>query len=121
MLEQNQRCGRVVWELREDIPGLVIREHVYSVASSLGAARSPFLGPSFALYPESDERAHHAAELDRLFLGQVAEMLYLHLAVRVLVNGQGIDDPDGVIVVETLKLGDYLAVELRVVEPRTIS
>ena len=41
----------------------------------------------------------------------------LDLAVRVLVHGQSVDDPDGVARAQPLQLLDDLAVELGVVEP----
>jgi hypothetical protein len=48
-------------------------------------------------------------------------MGHLHLTVGVFVDGQGVDDPDGVALAQPLQLLDDLPVEVGVVEPRTRS
>jgi pSer/pThr/pTyr-binding forkhead associated (FHA) protein len=48
-------------------------------------------------------------------------MLHLDLSVGVLVNRERVDDLHRVALPQTLQLGDDLAVELRVLEPGTIS
>ena len=48
--------------------------------------------------------------------GEVAEVGDLDLAVGVLVDGQGVDHPDGVALAQPLQLLDDLAVEVGVVE-----
>jgi hypothetical protein len=58
--------------------------------------------------------ADHRADLDRLVLGQVAQMLHLDLSVRVLVNRERVDHADGLLVMQPLELGDDLAVKLGV-------
>jgi hypothetical protein len=70
-----------------------------------------------ALDAQADERADHAADLDRFVLREVAQMLNLDLALGVLVHGQRIDDAHRAALLQALKLGDDLAVELRVPEP----
>lgn len=87
MLAQNERCGRVVWDLLEDIPRSLI-EDLYPIGCLLGAHCGALLSAFFALDPEADKRADHAAELDRLLLAQVAEVLHLDLSVCILVNGK---------------------------------
>ena len=69
-----------------------------------------------ALDPEADQRADLAAELDRLVLGEVAEVLHLDLALGVLVDGERVDHPHRVALAQPLELGDDLAVEVRVLE-----
>ena len=50
-----------------------------------------------ALDAEADQRGDVATELDRLVLGQVAEVFDLDLACGVLVYDQRVDDADGVV------------------------
>ena len=85
----------------------------HAVGSRLGSQHRALLGPLLTVDPKADQRTDHAAELDRLVLGQVAEMLNLDCSVGVLVNGERIDHANGALVVQALKLGDDLAVELR--------
>ena len=75
------------------------------------------LGAFLALDAEADERADLAAELDCLFLRQVAEVGDLDVAVRVLVDGERVDHAHRVALAQLLELRDDLAVELRVREP----
>ena len=80
------------------------------------AASAPACGAGLetllALDAEAHERADLAAELDRLLLRQVAEMLDLHLALRVFVDSKRVNHADGVALTQPLQLGDDLAVEL---------
>ena len=48
-------------------------------------------------------------------------MLDLDDALGVLVHGEGVDDAYGVALLEPFELGDDLAVELGLLEPRTIN
>ena len=54
MLEQDQRRGRVVRDLLQDIPRLLIGEDLDAVGACLRAERGAFLGSFFALDPETD-------------------------------------------------------------------
>jgi hypothetical protein len=67
---------------------------------AVGGRPGPGLGSGIeallALDPEPDQRADHGAELD-LLVGQVAEMRDLDVAGDVLMHGQRIDDPNGVV------------------------
>ena len=116
MLEQDQRGGRIVRDVLEDIPRVVVGEHVDAVRRRLGARLRARDHPFLALDPEADQRADLAAELDRLILGEVAQVRDLDLAVRVLVHRERVDDAHGVAFPQALQLGDDLAVELRMVE-----
>src|SRR6185369_15433297 len=69
-----------------------------------------------ALDAEADEGADLAAELSRLLLGQVAQMLDLDLAVRVLVDRERVDHAHRVALTQPFELGDDLAVELGMVK-----
>ena len=82
------------------------------LGARLGAGDHPFL----ALDPEADQRADLAAELDRLVLGEVAQVRDLDLSVGVLVHGERVDDAHRVALLQALELGDDLAVELGVAE-----
>ena len=86
---------------------------------SAAASRARFgagLHALLALDPEADQRADLGAELDRLVLRQVAEVLDLELALGVLVDGQCVDHADRVALAQPLEFADDLAVELGVLE-----
>src|SRR6202012_3670891 len=70
-----------------------------------------------ALDAQADQRADLAADLDRLLLGEVAEVLHLQLAVGVLVDDQRVDDAYGAAFAEPLQLGDDLTVEVGLTKP----
>src|SRR4051794_38028419 len=118
VLEQDQRGRRVVRDVLEDVPRLLVGEHVYAIAfrNSPGARLGAGLHALFALDPEADERADLAADLDRLVPSEVAQMRDLDLAVGVLVHRQRVDYAHRVAVAQTLELLDDLAMELRVIE-----
>src|ERR1700755_270244 len=82
----------------------------------LAAGDGACLCALLTLDPQADQGADLAAELDRLVLGEVAEMLHFQLAVGVLVDGERVDDAYRVGLAEPLELGDDLAVEVGVVE-----
>jgi len=69
--------------------------------------------PLFTLDTQPDERADLGAELDGLLFGQVAEVLDLQLARRILVHGQRVDHADRVAVAQPLQFSDDLTVEVR--------
>ena len=87
-----------------------------AVGARLGARLGAGLDAFLALDAEADQRADLAAELDRLLLGQVAEVLDLDLALGVLVDGQCVDHAHRVALTQPLELGDDLAVEVGVLE-----
>ena len=78
----------------------------------ISAAADAFL----ALDAETDQCAHRGTELDRLVLGEVAEMHHLDLSVGVLMHRKRIDDAHRVALAQALELLDDLAVEIRVAE-----
>ena len=116
VLEQDERRGGVVRDLFQHIPCLVLGEDVHTALFDhcLGTGFRALLEAGFALEAEADQRADLAAELDRLLLGQVAEMLRLQFTVRALVDRQRVDHPDGVARPQTLQFSDDLTVELGV-------
>ena len=116
VLDQEERGGRVVRDLLDYIPGLLVGEGVNAFGARLGAGFGSGDRALFAFDPEADQRADGAAELDRLVLGEVAQVLHLDLSVRVLVDGQRVDDAHGVALAQPLELGDDLAVELGMAE-----
>ena len=91
VLEQDQRRGRVVRNVLEDVPRILIGEDVDAVRRCLcarnGAGRHPF----FALDSEADKGTYLAADLYRFVLGEVAEMLDFDFSVAVFVDGQRVD------------------------------
>ena len=116
VLDQEQRRGRVVGDVLQDVPRLLVREDAHSVGCRFGA-RLGARGHAFlALDAETDQRADLAAELDRLVLGEVAEVLDLDLSVGVLVDGERVDDAHRVALLQPFELSDDLTVELGVVE-----
>ncbi len=98
----------------------LLGEYVYAALSRslFGARDRARLGSLFALDTEADQGADRAAELDRLVGGQVAEMLHLQLAIRVLVHGQRVDHVRHVACPQPLKFGDDLSAEVGLVEPQ---
>jgi hypothetical protein len=91
-------------------------EDLEALRASLGARERAGLHPLLALDAEPDQGADRGAQLDRLVLGQVAQMRDLDLAVGVLVNGQSIDHAHRIALAQPLELLDDLAVELGVLE-----
>src|SRR6266516_3805439 len=82
----------------------------------LRAGGCTLLDPLFAFDAEADQRADLAAELNRLVLGKVAEVLHFDLSLGVLVDGQRVDHAHGVALAQPFELGDDLAVELGMAE-----
>jgi hypothetical protein len=117
VLEQDERRGGVRRDVLDDVPRVLVGECVLALGRGLCPSGRAGLEALLVLDAEPDERADVAAELDGLLLGQVAEMLDLDLALRVLVDREGVDDPDGVALPQRLELGDDLAVEVRMPEP----
>src|SRR3954470_13661920 len=74
VLEQDQRRRRVVRDVFEDVPRVLVAEDVHAVAvrNGLGARFGAGFHARFTLDPEPDQRADLAAELDRLVFGEVA-------------------------------------------------
>src|SRR6266700_1268297 len=94
-------------------PSLIRKPPARTIASRSGTAQWCSSKTSAA---EAHQSADLAAELDRLLLGQVAEMLHLQLAVRVLVHGQRVDHTHRVALAQPLQLSDDLTVEVRMPE-----
>src|ERR1700755_1970370 len=117
MLQQDQRGRGVVRDLPDHVP-FRAAEYIDPLFSGLcRTGLGAFLRAFLAFDAEAHQGPDLAAQLDRLFLGEVAEVLYLDLALGVLVHGQRVDDAHRVALAEPLKLGDDFAVEVRVVEP----
>jgi hypothetical protein len=72
--------------------------------------------PEFLTIAEAAPRADLAAELDRLVLGEVAQVLDLDLSVRIFGHRERVDHAHRVALTQALVLGDDLAVELRMLE-----
>ena len=87
VLDQQQGRGRVVGDVFQDVPGVVVVEDLDAVGGGLGPGLSPGFQARFAFDAEADEGADLAAELDRLVGGEVAEMGHLEFAVGVFVDG----------------------------------
>ena len=85
-------------------------------AAAWAPASAPSSRPSSPSMPEADQGADLAAELDRLVLGEVAQVEHLDLALGVLVHRQRIDHAHGVALAQALELLDDLAVEVGVLE-----
>src|SRR4051794_7911430 len=81
-------------------------------AGGLGTRDGSGLHAFLALDPEPDQGTDRTANLDRLVLREVAEMLYLDSPRRVFVHGQRVDHAHRVALAQTLELGDDLAVKL---------
>jgi hypothetical protein len=103
VLEQDQRRRGVVWDLLDHIPGVVAREHADAVGRRFSASFGAGLHAFLAFDAETDQRADLAAELDRLVLGEVAQMRHLDLSVGVLVNRERVDDTHRVARLQTLR------------------
>ena len=82
----------------------------------LGAREGAGLHAFLALDAEADECTDLAAELDRLLVGEVAQVRHLDLPACVLVDREGIDHSHGVALPQPLQLGDDLPVKLGMVE-----
>jgi hypothetical protein len=87
MLDQ-QRGGRVVGDVGQHIPGLLIAEDLHTVGGGLRAGLGPLLKALLALDAQPDQGADLAAQLDRLVQGEVAEVGYLDLALGVFVTAR---------------------------------
>ena len=68
MLEQHERGGRVVRDLVNDVPRVLVVEDLDALGGRLGARLGAGREAFLALDAEADERADLAAELDRLVL-----------------------------------------------------
>ena len=78
----------------------------------LGARQSARLHAFLALDAQADEGADLAAELDRLLVGEVAQVRHLDLPACVLVDCEGVDHSHRVAFSQPLQLGDDLPVKL---------
>ncbi len=85
-------------------------------AAAWAPAMAPSSRPSSPSMPRPIRAPIFGADLDRLVLGEVAEVGDLDLPVGVLVHGERVDHADGVALAQALELGDDLAVELGVLE-----
>ena len=68
VLDQDERRGRVVRDLLEHVPGVLVGEDLDAVGGRLGTRLGAGLEAFLALDAEPDQRADLAAELDRLVL-----------------------------------------------------
>ena len=74
MLDQQEGGGRVIRDVLQHVPGLLVAEHLHAVGGRFGAGLGALLQAFLALDAEADQGADLAAELDRLVLGEVAEV-----------------------------------------------
>jgi hypothetical protein len=89
---EDQGCRGVVRDLPDDVPRILVGEHADAVGRRFSARFGARVHALFALDAEADQGADLAAELDRLVLGEVAEMRDLDLSGGVLVDGERVDD-----------------------------
>src|SRR6266516_3060343 len=116
VLQQDKRGRGVIRDVLQHIP-LIPAEHVDPLLGGLFRARGRAgLHPFLTVDAEPDESADLAADLDRLCLGQVGQMLDLQVAIGILVHGEGVDHPHHAVLVQPLQLGDHLAVKVGVLE-----
>ena len=66
VLDQHQRRGRAVRDVLQDVPRVLVGEHVDAVGGRLRAGQRAGLHAFLALDAQADQRADLAAELDRL-------------------------------------------------------
>src|SRR3954451_5789134 len=116
VLDQDQRGCRVVRDVADDVPRLLLGEERDSLCSELGACLGSRDDAFLALDAEADERAYDRAELDCIVLRQRAEMLDLDRAFGVLVHSQRVDDLDRVGCTQPLQFRNNLTVEVGLVK-----
>lgn len=118
VLQEHQRGRGVIRNLLQHIPAVLLAEDLHAAGGGhlLGAFHRTRFGPLLTGDAEPDQGADLAAELDRLALGKVAEVLHFYLSQGVLVDRQGVDDADCVAFAKSFELGDDLAVEVRILE-----
>src|SRR3954454_3659952 len=96
VFEEQHGCRRVLRYVLYDVPRVRFGEHIDAIGGRFRAGDGADLGTLFSRDPETDEGGDLASQLDRLVLGEVAEMLDLDLALAVLVDSERIDDANGV-------------------------
>ncbi len=117
VLEQDERGGRVVRDVLDHVPGVLVRERVdAALGTRLRPGEGAGLHSLLTLDPEADQSADHGSDLDRLVLCQGAEVLDLDLAVGVLEDGERVDHAHGVALLQAFQLLDDLTVEVRVLK-----
>src|SRR3954463_7835626 len=116
VLEQDQRCSGVVRDVLDDVPRVLVAEDLDAFRGCLGSRFRAGLESLLTLEAETDEGPDLAPDLDRLFLREVAQVLDLDEAVRVLVDRERVDDAHRVALTQPLELFDDLAVEVRLLE-----
>ncbi|MFI1996388.1 hypothetical protein [Actinoplanes sp. NPDC020271] len=118
VLDHDQRGRAVVRDLREHVPGLRVLEDgdLALGVGGRGTERGTGLHALLALDAQADQGTDLAAQFDGLVVGQVAQVLHLHSALLVLVDGERVDHAYRVGLPQPFQLGDHLTVEVRVPE-----
>src|SRR5512132_1838460 len=118
MLEQDERGGGIVRNLRQDVPRFFLREDVDAIGGGLRARDRAGLHALFPGRSESQERSDDGPELLRLLLRELTSLQGGDLSVRVLVDHERVDHANRVITPQPLELVDDLALEIGLVEPQ---
>jgi hypothetical protein len=118
VLEQDDRRGRVVRDVVDDVPRFFLGEDVDAVGSRLGAGLRPGFGALEAAGPETDERSDGRAELGRLVVAQVGALQDRDVALGVFVDREAVDHANRVVVLQPVELGQDFTLEVRLVEPQ---
>src|SRR3954447_23921097 len=116
VLEQDQRGSGVVGNVLDDVPRVLVAEDLDAFRGCLCSRNCAGLEALLTIEAETDEGPDLAADLDRLFLREVAQVLDLDEAVRILVDRERVDDAHRVALAQPLELLDDLAVEVRLLE-----
>ena len=117
VLEQDQRRRRVVRDVLEHVPRVLVGEDVHAVAHRLRARPRAGLDPSSPSMPRPISAPTLVPSSIASSIGQVAQVRHLDLSGGVLVNRKRVDDAHRVALAQALELLDDLAVELGMVEP----
>src|SRR3954454_4023000 len=118
VLDEQERCGGVVGDLFDDVPGVFVAECLQTRRAGFRAGFGAGFRAGLAVDAEAEQRTDLAPQFDGLISGQVAQVLDLNLAAGVLVDGKRVDDTDRVTLAEFFQLGDDLAVEVGMIEPQ---
>ena len=118
VLEQEQRRRGVVGDVLEHVPRLLVGEHLDPfLGRRLGASSAPASMPSSPSIPRPISAATLLPNSIASSWVRLLRCIDLHLALGVLVDGEGVDHADRVALAELLELLQDLAVEVRLFEP----
>ncbi len=106
------------WDLLEDVPRVLVAEHVDAASAP---ASAPISAPVSKSSPSIRDRSAPPACCRTRSPPPCSgcEVHHLHLTCSILMDGERVDHPHRVALAELLELRDDLAVEVRLVEPAT--